>query len=232
MSGPRNPLAVMAHRVTPAGGANFFPTQPWAARAGAEIIRRLDPRAATVWEPACGMGSMAHGLRHLFETVRESDLYLYDGNRIHDFLGAGQTPFGPVDWIVTNPPFDEIPGFIRQALRLAVRGVAMLVPMRALEGVERHGLLYRERVPTVFAPFSERLPMHQGVYDPDRSTAAFYGWFIWLQPALRPARFMARLPDGRGGFVLRPGVLDIEPGTRKRLFRPEDLRFAVDAGVR
>lgn len=226
----------MAHRVTPVGGPNFFPTQPWAMRAGAEIIRRLDPGARSAWECACGMGSGAHGLRHGFETVHESDLYLYDGNRIHDFTakheGAAALPFGPVDWIVTNPPFDDIPAFVRMALKLARRGVAMLLPMRALEGVERHGLLYGERCPTVIAPFSERLPMHQGVYDPDRSTAAFYGWVIWLQPALRPQRFMARLPDGNGGTVLRPGVLDIEPGTRKRLFRIEDLRFAVDAGVR
>ena len=40
--------------------------------------------------------------------------------------------------------------------------------------------------------------------------------------------WMARIPDGRGGTMLRPGVLDIPPGTRKRLFRVEDLRFAVD----
>lgn len=228
MSAPGNAMAVMAHRVTPAGeDVDFFPTQPWAARAGAEIIKRLDPRASSIWEPACGPGHMVHGLRDLFPGVLASDAYLYDGNVVHDFLGSAPPPFGRVGWIATNPPFSNIAAFIRRAYQLADRGVALLMPSRVLEGVERHGILYGEAMPTVFAPFSERVPMHQGVYDPGRSTAAFYAWFIWLKPALKPERFMARLPARDGTTVLRPGLLDIEPGTKKRLFRRSDLRLAV-----
>jgi hypothetical protein len=232
VTSPRNALAVMAHRVTPTGGANFFPTQPWGGRAGGEVIRRLDPQARTAWECACGMMSLAHGLADYFERIEASDAYLYDGTRIHDFTGKAPPPFGGVDWIVTNPPFDDIAAFIRQAYRLARRGLAMLLPMRVLEGVERHGLLYGECPVTVIAPFSERMPMHQGVYDPDRSTAAFYGWFIWIKPALRPRRFMARMPAADGGIEWKPGVIDIPPGTRKRLFRTSDLAFAVNGPVR
>jgi len=228
MTAPANAMAVMAHRVTPAGeDVDFFPTQPWAARAGAEIIRRLDPRARSAWEPACGAGHMAHGLRDLFPDLLTSDAYLYDGNRVHDFLGEAPPPFGAVDWIVTNPPFSNLPGFMRTAYRQARRGVALLMPSRVLEGVLRHELLYRECPLTVVAPFSERVPMHKGMYDPGRSTAAFYSWFLWLKPALKPYRFMARMPDGAGGWDWRPGVMPIAPGTKKRLFRRSDLRFAV-----
>lgn len=217
-----------AHRVTEAGDdVDFFPTPPWAARAGAEIIKRLDPCAATAWEPACGAGHMVHGLTGMLPAVVASDAWLYDGNVVHDFLGEAPPPFGAVDWIVTNPPFANLSGFIRTAYRQARRGVALLMPSRGLEGVLRYDMLYGECPLTVVAPFSERAPMHKGAYDPSRSTAAFYSWFIWLKPALKPQRFMARVPIAAGGVDWRPGVLPIEPGTKKRLFRRSDLRLAM-----
>jgi hypothetical protein len=234
-----------AHRLTPIGDdVDFYPTQPWAARAGAEIILRLDPRPGRVCEPACGGLHMVHGLTDILGPVMASDACLYDRNVVHDFLSDDPSPFGEVDWIVTNPPFSALAAFVRQALKLARRGVALLMPARALEGVERHQLMFGDATLTVFAPFSERLPMHRGMYDPDRSTAAFYAWFVWLKPVLRPARFMARAPvlggDRRpcgtsrpdAAWRLRPAVWDIPPGTRKRLFRRSDLAFAVGGAAR
>lgn len=227
MTGPANALAVMAHRVTPADDdVDLFPTQPWAGRAGAEIIRLIDPHVRSVWECACGPGHLVHAFSDQFEQVFASDAYLYDGNQIHDFLAEGDALFD-ADWIATNPPFSNLSGFIRQAYARARRGVALLMPARVLEGVERHGLLYGECPVTIIAPFSERLPMHQGCYDPTRSTAAFYSWFIWLKPAMRPHRFMVRMPRRGGGWDWRPGVMPIEPGTKHRLFRRSDLRFAI-----
>lgn len=228
MNAPANALAVMAHRVTPAGDdVDFFPTQPWGGRAGGEIIKRvLDPSAVMVWECACGPGHMVHALRDYFPAVVASDAYLYDGNRIYDFTADAEPPF-EADWIVTNPPFSNIEAFITLAWARARRGVAMLLPARCLEGVGRHGLLYGKAQLTVVAPFSERLPMHKGVYDADRSTAAFYAWFFFLKPVLRPRRFMARI-----GGEYRPGVLPIAPGTKQRLFKVSDLRFAAGGHAR
>lgn len=224
---------VSAHRVTPAADdVDFFPTPPWAARAGAEIIARLDPACRTVWEPACGAGSMAHGLRDVFETVHASDACLYDRTVIHDFLSPTPPPFGPVDWIVTNPPFAPAEAFVAQAWTHARRGVAMLMRGAVLEGRRRHALMHGPRPLTVFAPFSERVPMVKGRYDPDQPSAAFYAWFLWLKPVLRPARFMARAPLADGTVGLRPAVLDIPPGTRERLFRRSDLAFAVDGAAK
>lgn len=210
---------------------DFYPTQPWGARAGGELIRRFDPEARSAYECACGAGHMVHGLRDYFDVVHASDACLYDGNVVHDFTGALPAPF-QADWIATNPPFSDIDRFIARAWALARRGVAMLAPARTLEGIARHGLMYggadgaRPRL-TVFAPFSERMPMHRAVYDPRRGTAANYAWFLWMKPVLRPRRFMARVPDGQGGVILRPAVVDIPPGTKARLFRPSDLAFAV-----
>lgn len=217
-----------AHRVTEAGDdVDFFPTQPWAGRAGAEIVRLVDPNVRTVWENACGAGHLVHAIGDMFDTVHASDAYLYDGNVIHDVMGDAPSPFGPVDWVFTNPPFSNILGFIRRAYAVSRRGVALLMPARVMEGVERHALLYGECPVTIIAPFSERLPMHRACYDPSRSTAAFYAWFIWLKPCMRPRRFMVRMPRRDGGFDWRPGVMPIEPGTKKRLFRRSDLRLAM-----
>ena len=222
MGAPRNARAVMASRDPQADSVDFFPTPPWGARAGAEIIKRLDPKARTAWEPCCGAGHMVHGLSDYFDVVHGSDAYLYDGNVIHDFTGAAPAPFGPVDWIIGNPPFASVETFIRAAYAQAGRGVAMLMRAAVLEGQARHGLLYGDCPLTAVAPFSERLPMHKGRYTTDTSTAAFYAWFIWLKPALRPARYMARIGD-----QLTPAIIPIAPGARERLLRISDAAYAV-----
>ncbi|WP_337186597.1 hypothetical protein [Phenylobacterium sp.] len=212
-----------AHRVSPDDDEDFYPTPPWAARAGGERILALDPRARSAWEPACGAGHMVHGLTDYFAVVHASDAWPYDGNRILDFTGpADGAP--RADWIVTNPPFNQAEAFIRLGWERARRGLALLMKISALESVGRHGLLTCDCPLTMVMPFAERVPMHKGRWEPEGSTAAFYAWFVWLKPALRPERFMARTPDG--GRVA--GTWPIPPKTRDRLTRPDDAgRFGV-----
>lgn len=219
---PADHRAVMASRQDTAfEDADFFPTPPWAARVGGELIKRLDPVAASAWEPACGAGHMVHGLRGILPAVHASDAYLYDGNAIHDFVADAGGP--AVDWIVTNPPFALIEPFVRRAYSHARRGVAMLMRAGVLESEGRYPLLYGDCPLTVFAPFSERVPMHKGRWESDGSTAAFYAWFIWLKPALRPRRFMARVGDS-----WYPATLPIAPGQKKRLTHRSDIALSVN----
>lgn len=229
MGSIRNRMAVMAHRqVVPADDPDFFPTPIWGARAGGELVRRLDPKPGlTAWEPACGAGHMAHGLRDYFSVVRMSDAYAYDGEVRHDFLSDDPPPF-VADWIMSNPPFAYLEAFIRAAWPQARRGVAMLMRAGALESLGRHALFYRDCPLTIFAPFTERLPMHRARWEPDGSSAAFYAWYVFLKPVLRPARFMAR-HEG----ALYPAVMPIPPGTSARLTRPDDAaRFGVSDRAR
>lgn len=220
---PGSHRAVMASRQpTAPDDPDFFPTPPWGARAGGELIRRLDPAAQVCWEPACGAGHMVQGLRDYFGVVMASDAYAYTDNLVIDFLAPAAAAPGvwPADWIVTNPPFGHVEAFIRTAWDRAERGVAMLGRAAVLESVGRHSLLYRDCPLTVFAPFSERLPMTKGRWEPDASSAAFYAWFVWLKPSLRPRRFMARI----GGDWF-PATMPIAPGTAARLTRPDDARL-------
>lgn len=223
MDRPADWRAVMASRDNREDTVDFFPTPPWGARAGAEFVRRLDPHDRSLWwEPTCGALHMAHGLRDYAPRLAISDAYRYGpGYPLFDFMGDQAAPYR-AGWIFANPPFAHIFDFIRLAYARADRGVAMLMRAGVMEGVARHGLLYGECPLTIFAPFSERLPMHRGRWEEDGSTATFYAWFIWLKPALRPRRYMVRLED-----QWFPATIPIAPGARKRLTRPSDAAYAV-----
>lgn len=213
-----------AHRTSRGDDPDFYPTPPWAARAMAELILRLDARAGdhVAWEPAVGAGHLAHGLGDYFPRIVTSDAYRYGEHRVFDFTDEGPGPFAaPIGWIVTNPPFNLARTFVERALTRATRGVAMIMRTGALESDSRFSVLFEGDQPlTVFAPFVERVPMHKGFWRPRGSTAAFYSVFIWIKPALRPRRFMTRI----GGDWF-PACVPIPPGQRPRLTRADDARL-------
>lgn len=187
---------------------NYFPTPPWAARAGAEILLRLDPGAKSVWEPACGEGHMAVPLLEYFPAmVLATDIHDHGYGTVHDFLMTDPPHGTDVDWIFTNPPFNKAEEFLEKGLRVARRGVALLCRIAFLESGPRYRVLYEgpNRL-TLCAVFCDRVPMVLGQWDPEASSAACYAWFFFHKGA--PA-----LP-----------VTGIPPGTRDRLHRAEDVR--------
>lgn len=200
---------------------DYFPTQPWAARALAELVLRIDPRARSAWEPACGEGIMAHGLADYFDRLVMSDIADYGvGGLTVDFMAPdAQAPGGPVDWVITNPPFKDgmAEAFIRLARQRARRGVAVLVRLGMLETVGRYSLWTGPDRAALACPFAERVPILLGDCDPDDRSAAAYMVAIWLNDPDLAADFP-------GETVLRP----IEPGQRKRLFRASDRRFLAN----
>ena len=226
---PSGAGSVMASRApVEAGELDYFPTPPWAARAGAELITRLDPAARTCWEPACGGGHMAWGLKDYFPAgVAVSDV------ANHGALASGWSAWEELDflsrvalthfkaypapdWIITNPPFKDGEAFIRQGWRVARRGVAMLLRLQFIEGVGRHKLFTEDCPLTVLAPFCERVPMVKGRWDPEASSATAYAWFIFMRGA----------STGHAAGCLSAGAPQVHlfpPGTKGRLTRPGDL---------
>lgn len=170
--------AVMAQRTEPHDSLDFFPTPPWATRALCEYVIGL--AGCIAWDPACGRGDMVRPLQEYALAVAGSDVHDYGvGFPIHDFL----MPFlpdgiGHAEWIITNPPFRLGERFLRRALDVADRGVAMLVRTAFLEGVERHRL-FTEHPPAIVAQFAERVPMVKGRLDRNASTATSYAWIVW-----------------------------------------------------
>jgi hypothetical protein len=88
-----------------------------------------------------------------------------------------------------------------RALDLANDGVAMLVRTQWIEGVGRYQKLFRDRPPTLYAPFVERVPMVKGRWDPEASTATAYAWFVWCKRASGLARIIWIPPGCRAGLA-------------------------------
>lgn len=214
--------SIMASREQPVQSLDFFPTPPWATRVLIEVVLphlgvSLD--GLTVHDPACGEGHMT-GVFLEYEKIGAvvgSDIKDYgrDGYAapafqcVDDFLNptAGIDP----DWIVTNPPFgDKTLEFVLRALDVADAGVAMFVRQQWLEGVDRYDQLFRNRPPTLYAQFAERVNLCEGRWDPFGSTATAYCWLVWVKD---------RTPQA---------PLWIPPGMRKRFHYADDVdRFTA-----
>lgn len=227
----------------------YFPTPPWAARAGGELIRALDPAADWVWEPACGEGHATHGLRDHFGQVYATDIHDFGGpyqrGPALDFLSPEADRIDQADWIVTNPPFSKGVDFVEAGLRRARRGVAVLARSGWLDTQGRYPFFFGRATPCdLELPFFDRVPMSLGRWEPRStekggSSATPYSWFVWFQPVARPrwvrqaqavlrAHLPLRLPGAAApiaGMASHAIVtIGIPPGTKARLTRPEDAR--------
>jgi hypothetical protein len=227
--------SVMGSRQEPDDSLDWFATPPWATRAlvelvlpQADIFWEREPGLGKIWEPACGDGIMSEVLAEYSGRVFGSDIHDYCGNNIRDFLTVNAIP-GEFDWIITNPPFrgdgivpvvqaDRALEFTHRALDLAGVGVAIFVRSQwAVEGIERYETLFRDRPPTLFAPFVERVNLCKGAWNPDGKTATAYCWLVWL-----------KLEHGNGALQAPRPPYWIPPGCRVALHRPDDIaRFAA-----
>lgn len=207
---PSGHTAVMASRREPPDSLDFFPTPPWATRAFLQhVVPALGqdcPPIRSAWEPACGEGHMAEVLRETIPLVRASDIFDYGkGYEVVDFLDAVAPITHRVDLICTNPPFRPAALFAHRAF-LQARVVALLLRTVWFEGEDRYETIFRQRMPTLYAPFVERVAMLRGRWEPGASTATAYAWFVWVEGA-------APLPT----FL-------IPPGRKRALTRPDDAR--------
>lgn len=192
---------------------DYFPTPPWAGRAGAELVLGIDPGNWSCWEPACGAGHMVHALSDYFAEVRATDIVDRGGGYgLADFLDPAADDLPAVDWIITNPPFKDAEAFVRLGLRRARRGVAVLCRLAWVETEGRFQLFTEDHPLTAMAVFCERPAMVKGRWDPEASTATAYAWFLFSRTCAVP---------------LHPALTWIAPGTKAALTRPSDFtRFA------
>lgn len=192
----------MAQRHEPADSPDDFPTPPWATRALIEHVVGVDEvRGLSCLEPACGRGYMAKPLSEYFDRVDAADAYHYGFAPVRDFLTFPYEAQSH-DWVITNPPFRLAEEFVERALVVARKGVAILARTVFLESVGRYESIFKNRPPTVFAQFAERVPMVKGRVDAKASTATGYAWFVWQKDQTGPR--LAWVPPCRK-FLERPG---------------------------
>lgn len=149
---------------------DFYPTPHPVTRA--LIARERFGAAEEVWEPACGDGAMCKVLAAAGIKTIGTDLVDRGwGTPRVDFL-LERKLLAPN--IVTNPPFKHGEAFIRHALELGARKVALLLPTLFLEGQERRRIMESTPLARVWVA-ARRINMSTRV---DRSAKSF-SWFVW-----------------------------------------------------
>lgn len=148
-----------------------------------ERLFDVEPFEGPVLDPACGMGRIVQAARRAGHSALGTDLIARtDGAAVVNFLTA--YPFGNWDNIVCNPPFRIAEKFVRRALELTPRKVAMLLPAAWVQGDKRSRWL--ETTPLARVLFiAPRPSMPPGAViaageKPGNGTTDF-AWFIWLR---------------------------------------------------
>lgn len=199
--------AVMSQRVEPKSSFDDFPTPPWATRALLEHVLSSESMSKlSCLEPACGRGYMSRPLAEYFGQVTSFDIHPYGYSLVKDFL-TGPYETTSFDWVITNPPFKHAEEFILHSLKIARFGVAILARTVLLESIGRYKRVFSTNPPTIFAQFSERVPIVKGRVDAKASTATGYGWFIWKKTSEKGPTELSWVPPCRRKLE-RPGDYD------------------------
>lgn len=154
---------------------DFYPTPP----RGTQALLAVERFVGSIWEPACGDGSMSRELEAAGYEVYSSDLIDrgFGAARSIDFLLDYETV---AENIITNPPFKLAQEFVEHALARATIKVAMLCRLAWLEGKERRLLFERTPLARVWV-FSSRLPMLRNG-DPMMAGGGgmiAFAWYVW-----------------------------------------------------
>lgn len=155
---------------------DFYPTPPEMT----EALLSVERFQGRVLEPACGDGAMSRVLEDAGYSVESLDL-------VDRGYGVGGRDFllerGPVENIVTNPPFKLVEPFIYHALSRATRKVAMLGRLGLLEGQQRRKLWDAHPVARVWV-FSRRISCIKpgdAEYGSRGGKGGMiaYAWYVW-----------------------------------------------------
>jgi hypothetical protein len=132
---------------------------------------------------------MAKPLTEYFYEVQSSDIHAYGYGEVANFLTA-PIQAASADWVITNPPFRLAEDFVKRALLVANRGVAILARTVFIESVGRYREIFEHTPPARFAQFTERVPMVKGRLDAKVSTATGYAWIVWEKDVTTSPRLM------------------------------------------
>lgn len=174
--------AIANRRAADTEGPDFYPTPPWATRA---LLSR-ETFDGGAHEPCCGAGAMAGELESNGIPVTASDLY------DHGYGTAGldaRNLAGPVQNIITNPPYNIAEQMLVRFLDVCERKVALLLRLSFLESKRRYPL-FADRPPSRVYVFSERLSLCKAGDIVKGGGTVSYGWFVWErgyngEPSLR-----------------------------------------------
>lgn len=136
-----------------------------------------------VWDPAAGLGRIMDAAARAGLEVVGSDIVVRqpDAYQACNFLKCPVEGIEPN--IVCNPPFKHAEAFVRHALELSERKVAMLLPASWVQGAKRSQWLERTPLRRVYF-LAPRPPMPPGpvvvkAKGPIGGGLVDFAWFVW-----------------------------------------------------
>ena len=154
-----------------------------------ERLFELEKFEGAIWDSACGLGRIVASARYAGLIAHGSDVVVRTEQHLGpiDFLKCTK-PWGPN--IVSNPPFKHAEAFVKHALGLAERKVAMLLPANWVQGDKRSRWLEQTPLARVYF-ITPRPSMPPGAVvaaggKPGNGTTD-YCWMVWQRGRVGPA---------------------------------------------
>jgi hypothetical protein len=176
---------------------DFYPTPEWATL---ELLKHVSIRG-TVFECCVGDGAIARPLATDRSFVYTGDIdpqwnpqVLGDANDREFWESASRLieadmDIPGIDWIVTNPPFNEASTIVPIAYNRAEKGIAMLLRLSFLEPVEARGAWLTEHPPTCLII----LPRISFTGD-GKTDSVTCAWMVWDKAATQQRIIVAENP--------------------------------------
>jgi hypothetical protein len=165
--------AVANKRTANLDGPDFYPTPAWATNA----LLSVEKFSGSINEPCCGAGAMSVELSNAGYEVISSDMFN------HGFGKSGidaRRLIGPVDNIVTNPPYNIAAEMLEHFLGIYRRKIALLLRLSFLESRKRYPLFQRSP-PSRIHIFSERLSLCKAGGTVNGGGTISYAWLVWMR---------------------------------------------------
>jgi len=175
-------------------GADFYVTPEWATRA----LLAHETFQGVILEPCCGNGAISQVLAAAGHTVCSSDLFDRGFGEVRDFFDYR----GPLDNVVTNPPYNIAEDVLEHALKLTRGKVALLLRLAFLEGQERWRKFYGAGLaPARVLVFARRLSVYYAGVERTEGGTTSYMWAVWdMQSSVNETRIVWMPPNmGREG---------------------------------
>lgn len=163
---------------------DFYPTPPDATHALMQFFESIGKKFNTVWEPACGDGSMVKVIEQYGCRVIGTDI-----TTGRDFTTCSL--FGEFDAVITNPPFELSQVFIERALQCSPV-VAMLLKSQYWHSKKRIAL-FEKTTPSYVLPLTWR-PDFGGGGSPTMDVL----WTVWLLGKCDTRYILLKKPEGAG----------------------------------
>ena len=150
---------------------DFYPTPAYVT----EDLFTKEKFTGTIWECACGDGSMSEVLLKHTNLVISSDLIDRGYGEVGlDFLTSKRK----CDNIITNPPFKLAEDFVYHAMDCATQKVALFLKLIFLEGQSRKKLFAATPLKNVYV-YSKRVQLTRNGIKMENGGMIAFAWFVW-----------------------------------------------------